>query len=187
MIITHHREKLINSIVYFVTHTKYCGITKLMKLLYFLDFWHFKLTGKPVTGSEYFAWANGPVPREVHNELSGTMKSDMAASIKKTEFSDSSFIKFSPKRKFDQEYFSERELELLEIISFMFKDLKSEEIVEISHLKNKPWAKTKETRGLFHKIDYVLAVDEDEDSISMEQAIDTIEEISEVHKLFGVA
>jgi uncharacterized phage-associated protein len=187
MIITHYRKKLINSIIYFVIHTKYCGITKLMKLLYFLDFWHFKQTGKPVTGSEYFAWDKGPVPRDVHNELSGKMKTDMAANIKRTEFSDTSFLKFNAKKKFDPEYFSERELELLENISFMFNDLKSDDIIEIAHLKNKPWIKTKDTKGLLHKIDYMLAVDEDDDSISIEQAKDTLDEIAEVYKIFGVA
>jgi uncharacterized phage-associated protein len=187
MIITHYREKLVNSIIYFVVHTKHCGITKLMKLLYFLDFWHLKQTGKPVTGSEYFAWGQGPVPREVHGELSGKMEPDMAASVKRTEFSDTSFLKFSAKKKFDSEYFSEREIKLLENISFMFKDLKSDDIVEITHLKNKPWSRTKNTKGLLHKIDYMLAVDESNDSISIEQAKDTLEEIAEVHKLFGVA
>ena len=38
MIIDHHREKLIDAIIYFVLNTKYCGKTKLFKLLYFLDF-----------------------------------------------------------------------------------------------------------------------------------------------------
>ena len=46
MIITHHREKLINAIIYFANNTKRCGKTKLLKLLYFLDFRHFKQTGK---------------------------------------------------------------------------------------------------------------------------------------------
>ena len=33
-----------------------------MKLLYFLDFMHFKQTDKSVTGQDYFAWMTGPVP-----------------------------------------------------------------------------------------------------------------------------
>ena len=45
MPIYHHREKLLNAIVYFANHTKSCGKTKLYKLLYYLDFTHFKETG----------------------------------------------------------------------------------------------------------------------------------------------
>ena len=41
MLIEHNREKLINSIIYFISNTKYCGKTKLFKLLYYLDFMHF--------------------------------------------------------------------------------------------------------------------------------------------------
>ena len=65
MIITHHREKLINAIIYFAKNTTYCGKTKLLKLLYFLDFYQFKQTGKSVTGLDYFAWKMGPVPKEL--------------------------------------------------------------------------------------------------------------------------
>lgn len=188
MIITHHREKLINAIIYFVNHTKYCGITKLMKLLYFLDFYHFKLTGTSVTGLDYFAWDQGPVPREAHSELSGKkMKPDMEKSIKRTEFEDRHFLKFSAKKKFDPEYFSDRELQILENMSFIFKDAKAEDMVEITHLKEKPWDKTLKEKGPLHKINYMLAVDEHGESISKEQAKDISEEIEEVHKLFGVS
>jgi len=185
MIITHHREKLINAIIYLVTHTKYCGITKLMKLLYFLDFYHFKQTGKSVTGSDYFAWDKGPVSREVHRELSEKMTPDMEKSIKITEFEDSHFLKFSAKKKFDPEYFSERELKILDDLSFIFKDAKAEDMVEITHLKDKPWDKTLKEKGPLHKINYMLAVDECDDSISKEQAKEISEEIVEVHKIFG--
>lgn len=33
-----NKEKLQNAIIYFSRHTKHCGLTKVMKLLYFLDF-----------------------------------------------------------------------------------------------------------------------------------------------------
>jgi len=62
MIITHQRDKLINAIIYLSSNTNYCGKTKLMKLLYFRDFKHFRQTGKSVTGLDYYAWEMGPVP-----------------------------------------------------------------------------------------------------------------------------
>ena len=81
MIITHHREKLINTIIYFAQNTKNCGKTKLMKLLYFLDFTHFKQTGKSVTGLDYYTWEWGPVPKELFKELDD-MKPDLKSAIK---------------------------------------------------------------------------------------------------------
>jgi uncharacterized phage-associated protein len=62
MIITHRREKFIQAIIFFSLKTKYCGKTKLFKLLYLLDFEHFRQTGRSVTGMDYYAWEMGPVP-----------------------------------------------------------------------------------------------------------------------------
>ena len=70
MIANHDRAKLVNAIVYFGQHTKKCGMTKLFKLLYFLDFEHYKKTGRSVTGLRYFAWPMGPVPVSLKEELS---------------------------------------------------------------------------------------------------------------------
>jgi len=46
---------------------------KLFKLLYFLDFVHFKNYGTTVTGMEYSAWKMGPVPESFIMNLSKRM------------------------------------------------------------------------------------------------------------------
>ena len=185
MIITNHREKLINAMVYFAKNTKHCGKTKILKLLYFLDFMHFKETGKPVTGLEYDAWPKGPVPKEIYEELSGKPKSDMAEAISINPING--FHKIVPKKKFDPHFFTKRELSILDRCAFFFKEAKAEDMVELSHLKNKPWDKTKREKGLMARIDYMLAVDECDNSISVEEAAGRLKEREEVYKLFGVA
>ncbi|MCP4374210.1 MAG: SocA family protein [Deltaproteobacteria bacterium] len=184
MIITHHREKLINAIIYFAKNTKYCGKTKLIKLLYFLDFTHFKQTGKSVTGQDYFAWIMGPVPKDLFEELSGNMKPDMIAAIKELP-ADKEFQQVNPIKQFNADYFSKKEMKLLENISFIFKDAKSDLMIESTHLKNEPWDKTLKEKGEFQKIDYMLAVDSDIASLPFDEAKERMEEISEVRKLFG--
>ena len=83
MINTHYREKLINAIIYFAKNTKFCGTIKLMRPLYFLDFRHFKETGKSVTGLIYTAWENGPVPVSLYKEISSdTLPQDIHEAIK---------------------------------------------------------------------------------------------------------
>lgn len=184
MIITHHREKLINAMIYFATHTKYCGKTKLLKLLYFLDFKHFKQTGKSVTGQDYFAWEMGPVPRELFEELSGKMRPDMKAAIH--DLPEEGFQKIRPKKRFDNQYFSKKEIKLLEDISFIFEDAKADDMVESTHLQNEPWDRTLKQKGEFKKIDYMLAVDSEIISLPYEEAKDRMEERSEMYKIFGV-
>lgn len=185
MIITHHREKLINAIIYFAKNTKYCGKTKLLKLLYFLDFSHFKQTGRPVTGLDYYAWGMGPVPKDLFNELSGNMKPDMKVAIQ--DLPDEGFQQIQPKKKFDNQYFSKKEMKLLDDIAFIFQDAKAEAMVEASHLKNEPWDRTLKEKGEFKKIDYMLAVDSEVVSLPYSEAMERHEERAEMIKLFGAA
>ena len=184
MIITHHREKLINAIIYFAENTKFCGKTKLLKLLYFLDFRHFKRTGKSVTGLDYFAWDMGPVPRDLYNELTEDMKPDLQAAIKKLP--KEGFQKINTKKKFNGDYFSKREMKLLEDISYIFRDSKADEMIESTHLANEPWDKTLKEKGRLEKIDYMLSIDNIDGSLSADEAQERKEEISEMHKIFGV-
>jgi uncharacterized phage-associated protein len=184
MIITHHREKIINAISYFATNTRNCGKTKLMKLLFFLDFCHFKQTGKSVTGLEYYAWRRGPVPKDLFRELDD-MKPDLKAAINVVP--TESFHKIIPKKKFSATHFTDREIRLLENLSFIFKDAKAQDMVEVSHLRNTPWDKTLKEKGQNQKIDYLLAVDSMEDSLPYDEAKERMEEISEVHEVLGTA
>lgn len=183
MIITHHREKLINAIIYFAQNTKYCGKTKLLKLLYFLDFCHFKQAGMSVTGLDYFAWEMGPVPKILFDELSGNMRPDMKDTL--NELPAEKFQQIRPKKEFDDKYFSKRELKLLKDISFIFCDAKADDMVESTHLKNEPWDRTLKEKGKFQKIDYMLSIDSEIGSLSHDEAKERVEEISEVYQLFG--
>lgn len=183
MIVTHHREKLINSILFFATHTKFCGKTKLLKLLYFLDFYHFKQMGKPVTGLDYYAWEMGPVPKDLYEELSGVMKPDLKTSIKIIQ--SDKFQHIHPLRKFNRQHFSKFEIKLLEQISMIFRDAKANDMVESTHLKNEPWDRTLKEKGEFKKIDYLLSIDSDVVSLPYEEAKDRMEERQEMYKIFG--
>jgi uncharacterized phage-associated protein len=184
MIITHSREKLINAIIYFAKNTKFCGKIKLMKLLYFLDFRHFKETGKSVTGLEYYAWEKGPVPKELFEELDD-LKSDLKAAINVIRSDKTSLQQIVPKRSFDDTYFSNREKRLLEELSYVFENAKAEEMVEVSHLENEPWHRTLTQKGQWQKIDYLLAIDNKAESLSNEEAQERKEEIEETRRALG--
>jgi uncharacterized phage-associated protein len=185
MIITYHREKLINAIIYFAKNTLYCGKTKLLKLLYFLDFRHFKENGKSVTGLEYFAWKMGPVPKDLYEEISGKMKPDLIESIHDLS-SGETFQKIQPRKKFSDLYFTKKEMQLLEEIAFVFYDTKADAMIESTHLKNEPWDKTLREKGEYQKIDYMLAIDSDVVRLSHEEIRERVEEREEMYKLFGV-
>lgn len=185
MILTYHREKLINAIIYFANNTRHCGKTKLLKLLYFLDFMHFKRTAKSVTGLDYFAWEMGPVPAKLFEELSGPMNPDLKKAIHQLPKDREVFQQIRPKKNFNPDYFSKNEMKLLEEIAFIFCDAKAEHMVEASHLKNEPWDRTLKEKGVFKKIDYMLALDSDLTSILPDKAEERVEERQEMYRIFG--
>lgn len=182
--VEHFREKLINSIIYFLKNTNYCFKTKLFKLLYILDFYHFKQTGRSVTGLDYFAWEKGPVPRELFEEFARP-KQDLlqCVYIPRTKDPDGIF-RMKPKCNFDTYFFSKRELRLLEQISYIFKDAKAEEMIEVTHLPNMPWDKTIRTKGEYEKIDYLLALDNTKESLSLDEVSKRINDAREFENIF---
>lgn len=181
-------EKLKNTIIYFSRHTKFCGITKLMKLLYFFDFIHFRQTGKSVTGQDYFAWKKGPVPVEAYEDLAG--KEDKGLGLNKIatlipKGENFQEVKAMARAKFDKKVFSEREFQLLKQVAEIFRDARAKDMVEATHLKNHPWEKTKNTKGLYKRIDYELSIDGSEDQLKPEVIKERQAEIAEMERLFS--
>jgi len=184
MILTHHREKLINAIIYFAKKTKYCGKTKLLKLLYYLDFWHFKETGKSVTGLYYSTWEMGPVPTVLFKELSN-MNFDLASSIKIVKTGN--LQKIAPLKNFDLKFMTKREKRILYTVVEIFRDSKAEEMVDSTHLNNSPWDTTIKEKGYDVEIDYLLALDNDANSLKLNDVIDRNKERQEMYNAFGVS
>lgn len=165
MLINHDRKKLINAMVYFAKNTKYCGKTKMFKLLYLLDFEHFKEIGRSVTGLNYVAWDNGPVPKKLYNEMKAPRR-DLTDKISidpiETEHEKPLMLN-SPRTDFDPSHFSKRELRLLDEVSEQCRDLKAHEISELTHSKKAPWHQVYEVEGNKNgKIPYKYGVCEDD-------------------------
>ncbi|HZI17830.1 MAG TPA: Panacea domain-containing protein [Pyrinomonadaceae bacterium] len=149
MLINHQREKLLNAIVYFSENTSLCGIVKLFKLLYFLDFEHYQQTGRSVTGLDYYAWKMGPVPEELYEEMP-LPEPDLAEKVKvtpvKTRFDNPMFL-IEPKSKFDPSHFTRRELALLHSLADRYAMSNGNEMIEATHVETLPWHKVYNVEG----------------------------------------
>jgi len=178
MLKTHHREKLLNAIIFFASNTTKCGKTKLFKLLFLLDFDHFRATGRSVTGLDYYAWTMGPVPVELNGQLdepSGDLF--QAVSIVTEQVVDHQRLKVVPKREFDARFFSKRELHLLEDIAGRYRDSTADEMIEVTHAENGAWEKVwREGEGRNGLIDYNLALDDVDDRQRIEKAAEEYRE-----------
>jgi uncharacterized phage-associated protein len=183
MLIEHNREKLLNAIIYFLSNTKYCGKTKLFKLLYYLDFMHFRETGRSVTGLDYYAWQFGPYPTALADDIN-TPPDDLKdkVSIQCAQADNNNFTCMKPRKKFDDTFLTKRELRILENVAFIFKDAKADDMVEASHLPSHPWDKTINSKGEKAKIDYTLALDGSDSSLSLEEVLERLKDKEELKK-----
>lgn len=157
-------QKMVNALMYFAQNVKYPYKTKMFKLLYYLDFLHFKQVGIPVTNQRYETFVRGPVPKKLFVEIEEGLLSDY--------FNERVFIqkkliwglgkegyKFVSLGEPDMDVFSEREIKVLENIAKYFKFDKAKDMIKQSHLEDEPWYKVREEKGLNKEIDYMLALD----------------------------
>jgi uncharacterized phage-associated protein len=160
MLKTHEREKLINAAIYFAQSTKFCGKIKLIKLLYLLDFEHFRQTGRSVTGSEYRAFKMGPVPIGLYQEWDA-LEPDLAEAIEIRPEKVIDYVRETviPRRPFDGSHFTRRELGLMEMLAQRFRDDYSQPLINVTHEERGPWAAIWDNgRGEMDRIPYTLAV-----------------------------
>lgn len=160
MLITYNREKLIGAVVYFAANTEHCGKVKLFKLLYLLDFAHFRETGRSVTGLDYRAWKMGPVPLELMQEWDQP-EADLASAVDIVPEKVIDYIRerVVPKVQFDDSPFTRRELRLMEELAARFRTELTKPLVGFTHEDRGPWDKIWDGgRGNSERIPYALAV-----------------------------
>lgn len=157
---------------YFCTYTnpELLGKTKLMKLFYFVDFGHVKKYGMPITFDSYVHLERGPIPSNILNLVNSVIDFGEVATLADTISIDISpgmglqkikcYKEFSEK---DKEIFTGRELETLEKICKLYKDISTKNIVDLSH-KESAWINTNEGGN----IPYTLAALDKDCQISEE-------------------
>lgn len=159
------RNRLVNAIIFFADNTKFCGKIKLFKLLYLLDFEHFRQTGKSVTGGDYQAWKFGPVPIDLMEEWE-ELNDDLAGlvSIIPEQVLDYTRQKVVVKDgvSFDEEEFTPRQLRIMNNLVSRYKETLSPKMIDVTHEQNGAWDKIwSDGKGAHKPIPYELSIKED--------------------------
>jgi uncharacterized phage-associated protein len=188
-----NRTKLLNAILYFSEHTKRCNLTKLLKLLYLLDFTHFKQTARPSIGLIFYAWKQGPVPKDFYEEIKDGIvpedfKGKFAIIKQEGNASNPDYKEYLFRRiaRPDESVFTPRELKILESLCDVFRDATASQMSELTHLHKQPWDVTVKDKGMYSEIDYLLCL-EPNSAISAEDAQTALKEYFEVINNFNLS
>jgi transcriptional regulator with XRE-family HTH domain len=149
-------EKLTEMVVFFSEKVSPFK-TKMNKLLFYADFLMFKHTCFSISGLRYHAINMGPVPNNFQSifEYLATKK-EIDVQVK--EFPDGNIgekFKAQKGRPFNPTLFSEKELEILEKVTSIFKKSSTDKIINLSHLET-AWKKNEKER---QAISYEYAFD----------------------------
>jgi uncharacterized phage-associated protein len=150
----HSEEKLQQVILYFLEHINnvHLGRTKLMKLLYFVDFNHYEAYGQSVTGAVYRKLPHGPYPDKIEKIIKKMEMTGLAREVKVAHKGFSQTRLLTLGAKFNPAKFSGAELQTLERVAADWADATAAQIEAATH-REAPWAGTADGKT----IDYEMA------------------------------
>ena len=142
-------EKVANFIMFFAKRCEPLK-TRMNKLLFYCDFYHYKKTGLAISGCNYRAIQMGPVPSHFH-ELFGILESEGYVKIEEKLFDHGGVgEQFFAGKDINEELFSSEELASMEEIAKHFEEIRTRQMISLSH-EEAAWKENEDTRQL---IDY---------------------------------
>lgn len=153
-IMPYSEDKLRQVILFFLERINnvHLGRTKLMKLLYYVDFGHFEKHDVSVTGAKYRRLPHGPYPDKIEKVIDRMTKDGLIAEMKQKRGPYEQRRLLTCTARFDAARFNGAELQTLEQVAADWADSTAAEIEAASH-REAPWASTDDGKA----IDYELA------------------------------
>jgi uncharacterized phage-associated protein len=130
-------DRIGNTIIFLSNKIERLSKTKLLKLVYLLDEVSIKKYGVPFLNLEYKVWQAGPVNLELFNELSSGPF--LLKNYIRTEITSKKECYITGKKSFDNDEFSDNDIDLLEEISSTYGKLSAQKLVELCHRPHTLW------------------------------------------------
>lgn len=139
------RVRLGNAVMYIAAHAKYPYKTEVLKLLFLMEERMVQKYHVPMLAIPYSVWRLGPVSVDVFEELSDgpVLLSDFIT----LQFNGQG-IKVTPSRDFNEDEFSDGELEVMQEVMEKYGDMNSEQLIELTHREGSLWRETAKEHGL---------------------------------------
>ncbi len=184
-------EKLGNSLIYLSKHVGDFNKTKALKLLFLLEESSIKKFGYPFFGFDFQIWKFGPVLSDVYIDLTEdlTLLKDYIKRV------DTNADEFEPVKEFNDDEFSDNDIELLNHIVNFAKNKNAEDLVEYTHSETSLWRKSAVHYGVLESlekqkqsttpylIDFTILFEND--SFLKERYLNSIENIQFINHLKG--
>lgn len=168
-------DKLGNALIYLIENMGFLPKTSLLKLVYILDEHSVKRRGFPMFNLQYEIWKYGPVCQDLYIEFNdGT---SLLKNYIKSEVVDN-FTHITPVSKFNDDEFSDSDVDILDSIVKTFSGKNTNYLVEYTHQKNSLWYITASKNGVLEallneeinatdfKIDFADLVSHDESKLA---------------------
>jgi len=129
-------DKAIESSLYILGKLPSCDFHKLFKILYFADQQHLVAYGRPITGDEYIAMNNGPVPSFIYDILKIVRGGNNFIKIDRNIAADFEVIEdyyVGAKRNANTDYLSVSDVEFLDKSIEENAKLNFEQLTQKSH------------------------------------------------------
>ena len=138
------------------------GVTKLNKLLFYMDFGSYRLLGAPITGATYQHLPNGPAARQLPDARKHLLDCGDAAREYHPNFSGTQ-ERLVPQRKANLSLFSQDELAIVDDVLDEFWTFNARRISEYSH-QEWGWRVTKDLEDIPYYLAWVST-----DPLTLEQ------------------
>ena len=139
------KKKLGNAVLYIAQHAKYPYKTEVLKLLFLMEERMVQQYHVPFLAIPFSVWRLGPVSVDVFQELSdGPVLLDDYISIQVQNGCN----KVLPKKEFDDDEFSDAEIEMMDYILQKYGNMTSEQLINETHKPGSLWEVTAKEHGL---------------------------------------
>lgn len=136
-------DRLANAVVYLLRGCPDAGLTKLLKLIYFADYHHYRDHLSTITGSDYVALERGPVMDNYKEKLESLEARGILSTREVKVFGHELPKKeYLPLMEPNTDLFSESELATLEEVVRKYGSLTGVALSNLTHEEALPWSFT---------------------------------------------
>lgn len=139
------RVRLGNTVMYIAARAKYPYKTEVLKLLYLMEERMVQKYHVPMLSIPYSVWRLGPVSVDVFEELSDgpVLLNDFVT----LQFNGQG-IRVIPSKEFDEDEFSDAELQVMQEVMDKYGEMNSDELIALTHQEGSLWQETAKEHGL---------------------------------------